>query len=165
MFRIKRKNAVIMTRGNSVVIDITPINEDDKTPIVLDDGDVVLFTVKNFTNKTVIQKKLTNKDYDGEGDTSLNCILDSADTINLRPGEYNYDCLLLSAGGQAFTFIASRLTIRAAYGIYLDAKTVIDSGEGDDDIESGNNQNSGDADGYTDASDGEDAGAEGDDNG
>lgn len=132
MFKTSDKNALTLTRGNTAAIDITPINKDDETPIILNDGDSVLFTVKNFTNKVVIQKKLTNKDYDGEEDKSLNCILDPADTINLRPGDYNYDCLLLSAGGQAYTFIASRLTILAAYGTYLDAKTTPDSDSGDD---------------------------------
>lgn len=132
MFKTSDKNALTLTRGNSAIIDITPVNKDDGTPIVLGDGDSVLFTVKNFTNKVVIQKKLTDKDYDDAEDKSLNCILDPADTIDLRPGDYNYDCLLLSAGGQAYTFIASRLTILAAYGTYLDAKTTPDAGGSDD---------------------------------
>ena len=106
-------------RGNSASINITPIDTDTGTPVILQEGDKVLFTVKNQNGATVMKKVLTAADYDDAEDTSLNCSIEPDDTIDLLTGEYAYDCLLVS-GGQAVTFISSSFIIEKALGTYAD---------------------------------------------
>ena len=47
MFDIFDKNVIRIARGNSANINITPIDTDTGTPVILQEGDKVLFTVKN----------------------------------------------------------------------------------------------------------------------
>lgn len=47
MFDIFDKNIIRIMRGNSASINITPIDTDTGTPVILQEGDKVLFTVKN----------------------------------------------------------------------------------------------------------------------
>lgn len=112
-------NVLKLTKGNSCIIDITPIDEETKQPYILQDGDKVLFTVKDRIFQTVFQKALTNEDYD-EDDTSLNLVINPEDTISMRVGEHDYDCLLLTDDGQAITFISSKFIILEAAGYYTD---------------------------------------------
>ena len=119
MFDIFDENVIRIMRGNSASINITPIDTDTGTPVILSDGDKVLFTVKNQNGATVLKKVLTSSDYDDSEDTSLNCSIEPDDTIDLLTGEYAYDCLLVS-GGQAVTFISSSLIIEKALGTYVD---------------------------------------------
>lgn len=120
MLNVTSGNVLNLTKGNSAIIDITPINEESKQPYILHDGDKVLFTVKDRIFQTVLQKTLTNEDYDDD-DTSLNLAIDPQDTINMRVGEHDYDCLLLTADGQAVTFISSKFILSEAVGVYTDA--------------------------------------------
>ena len=119
MFDIFDENVIRIMRGNSASINITPIDTDTGTPVILSDGDKVLFTVKNQNGVTVLKKVLTSADYEDGEDTSLNCSIEPDDTIDLLTGEYAYDCLLVS-GGQAVTFISSSLIIEKALGTYVD---------------------------------------------
>lgn len=119
MFDIFDKNIIRIMRGNSASINITPIDTDTGTPVILQEGDKVLFTVKNQNGATVMKKVLTSADYDDGEDTSLNCSIEPDDTIDLLTGEYAYDCLLVS-GGQAVTFISSSFIIEKALGTYVD---------------------------------------------
>lgn len=119
MFDIFDENVIRIMRGNSASINITPIDTDTGTPVILSDGDKVLFTVKNQNGATVLKKVLTSSDYDDSEDTSLNCSIEPEDTIDLLTGEYAYDCLLVS-GSQAVTFISSSLIIEKALGTYVD---------------------------------------------
>jgi hypothetical protein len=119
MFDIFDKNVIRIVRGNSASINITPIDTDTSTPVILSEGDKVLFTVKNQNGATVMQKVLTSANYDDGEDTSLNCPIEPDDTIDLLTGEYAYDCLLL-VGSQAVTFISSALIIEKALGTYED---------------------------------------------
>lgn len=112
-------NILKLTKGNSGIIDITPIDEETKEPYILQDGDTVLFTVKNGISGSMFQKSLTNSDYDEE-DTSLNCAINPEDTIAMPVGVYDYDCLLLTADGQAVTFISSKFILCDAVGVYTD---------------------------------------------
>ncbi len=116
------ENLIKLTKGNSVQIDITPINTESGDPYILEEGDRVLFTVKNRNDETVIQKVLTDADYSDVEDDSLNCELAPSDTSDLPTGEYKYDCLLLTADGQAITFIFSRFILTEAIGMYTDVQ-------------------------------------------
>ena len=109
-------NALTLVRGNSAIIDITPIDEDTKEPIRLEVGDKVLFTIKTHMGIAKLQKTLTSADYSDEQDNSLNCILYPDDTIDWGTGEYLYDCLLVTNGGIAVTFISSTIYIANALG-------------------------------------------------
>lgn len=120
MLNVTSGNVLNLTKGNSCIIDITPIDEETKQPYILQDGDKVLFTVKDRIFQAVLQKTLTNEDYDDD-DTSLNLAIDPQDTIGMRVGEYDYDCLLLTADGQAVTFISSKFILSEAVGVYTDA--------------------------------------------
>ena len=113
-------NKIELVRGNSAIIDITPINEETREPIRLANGDVVLFTIKTYMGFKKFQKVLTNQDYDSEEDDSLNLILEPEDTINWGIGDYYYDCLLIKADGTANTFISSSIRILKALGVYTD---------------------------------------------
>ena len=112
-------NVLKLTKGNSCIIDITPIDTETKQPYILQSGEKVLFTVKDRISQTVFQKALTNDDY-GDGDTSLNLVINPEDTIGMRVGEHDYDCLLLTDDGQAVTFISSKFIILEAAGYYTD---------------------------------------------
>lgn len=120
MFNIFDENIIEITRGNSAVIDITPIDTDTGAPFKLSEGDRVLFTLKSKRGTKVFQKVLTNADYESEEDDSLNLELAPEDTIDLISGEYFYDCLLLTDDNQAATFISSTLIIKEAIGLYTD---------------------------------------------
>ena len=115
-------NRLVITAGNSAIIDITPINEDTGLPIKLIEGDKVLFTVKSTLGRTMLQKTLTNEDYDGVEDDSLNCVLNPSDTVDWYPDEYLYDCLMITADGTSITFISSTLEVNKALGVYTDAR-------------------------------------------
>lgn len=49
-------NSLELTRGNSLLIDITPIDEKTQEPIVLTGEDKVLFTIYNKTRRIKLQK-------------------------------------------------------------------------------------------------------------
>ena len=115
-------NRLVITRGNSAIIDITPIDEDTGLPIKLNEGDKVLFTVKSTLGRTMLQKTLTNEDYDGAEDTSLNCVINPEDTIEWFNDDYIYDCLMIKADGTTITFISSTFTLKDAAGVYTDAR-------------------------------------------
>ena len=120
MYDIFGDNIIKIVRGNSAFIDITPVDTETGDPVVLDQSDKVLFTVKNRNGDTVIQKQLTHLDYSDPEDKSLNCLIDKEDTIDLLTGEYKYDCLYIYPDGQAITFISSTLIILDAVGTYKD---------------------------------------------
>lgn len=113
-------NRLVLTEGNSAIIDITPLNEDSGEPIKLNEGDKVLFTIKTSFGKLKLQKELTNADYDSEQDTSLNCVINREDTLGWASGEYFYDCLLIYSDGTTLTFISSTIRIEKALGKYTD---------------------------------------------
>ena len=113
-------NALTLVRGNSAIIDITPIDEDTKEPIRLGTGDKVLFTIKTKMGVSKLQKTLTSADYESPQDNSLNCIIYPNDTIDWGTGEYLYDCLLITQDVTTVTFISSTFTILNALGVYTD---------------------------------------------
>lgn len=121
MLRCLDPNNITITAGNSAVIDITPIDEESGSPIILGDGDKVLFTVKSHLGDTVIQKTLTKDNYSDPEDTSVNCVLEPDDTIDLYSGEYIYDCILITSE-MAVTFISSTFYVNEALGKYTDVR-------------------------------------------
>lgn len=119
MLRTLDPNAIDITAGNDAVIDITPIDDETELPIVLTNTDTILFTVQDNFGNTLIQKTLTADDYSGPGDTSVNCVLTPADTIDIYPGVYKYDCMLRTSNLNV-TFISSTIQIKEALGKYTD---------------------------------------------
>lgn len=120
MFDIFDDNLIHLTRGNSATISILPISTDTTEPVILDDGDSVLFTMKDSKGNTVLQKTLTNDDYSDPEDETIDLLIEPEDTIDLLTGEYKYDCLLLLSNGEAITFISSTVVIDEAVGTYRD---------------------------------------------
>jgi hypothetical protein len=116
---IPGSNYLELTRGNSLLIDITPIDEETSQPIILENDDRVLFTIYNETRNTKLQKTLTKDDYTDPQDTSLNCLIEPEDTVTWLPGNYPYDCLLYK-NSEIVTFISSFIHITEAYGDYTD---------------------------------------------
>lgn len=120
MFEIGKNNIITMTQGNSAIIDITPIDVEKGEPIVLKDGDKILFTIKTDCGVMKLQKELTKDDYSDPEDKSVNCVIHPSDTINWKIGEYLYDCLLITDGGEAITFISSTFKLLRALGKITD---------------------------------------------
>ena len=135
MYDIFGGNVLNIVRGNSAFIDITPTDAETGNPVILENGDKVLFTVKTRRGETVIQKVLTNLDYSDPEDYSLNCIIDKDETIDLITGEYRYDCLYMTEAGEAITFISSTLLITEAVGTYKDIDPPTPEPDGGDDHE------------------------------
>lgn len=126
MFNINPKNNRIkLTRGNSCKIDILPLiaysgDKITKVPVILQNGDRVIFTVGGLSGKKYLQKILTADDYD-ENDDSLNLVLFPEDTINLQPINYVYDVVLVYDNGASVTFIDSAtFSVLPAVGTYQD---------------------------------------------
>ena len=65
-------------------------------------------------------KELTKDDYSAPEDKSVNCVIHPKDTINWKIGEYLYDCLLITDGGEAITFISSTFKLLRALGKITD---------------------------------------------
>lgn len=110
---------IMLTRGNTAELLVLPQNEDG-TPFFLEEGDKVLFTVKNRYDKEMIQKEILPSAQDEEtGEITI--ILSPEDTINMNPQAYTYDVLLVTASGDAYTFIPrSVFEITLAVGTYTD---------------------------------------------
>lgn len=122
MLYVQSDNRIELTQGNSATINITPYDAETKEPVILGEGDKVLFTVKTKLGTPKMQKTLTNLDYEDPEDTSLNCDILPEDTIDWDLGDYLYDCLLLTSDSEAITFISSTLCISKAIGKYTDVE-------------------------------------------
>lgn len=110
---------ITLTRGNTAELLVLPQNEDG-TPFFLEEGDKVLFTVKNRYDKEMLQKEILPSAQDVEtGEITI--ILSPEDTIKMNPQAYTYDVLLVTASGDAYTFIPrSVFEITLAVGTYTD---------------------------------------------
>lgn len=120
LFNVFSDSSIMLTKGNSAIIEITPIDAETETPIILTDGDKILFSVKTTIGPIVLQKILTKDDYLEEGDTYVSCVITPEETINLSSGEYKYDCLLYRNDGTVSTFISSRIKLLNPVGTYRD---------------------------------------------
>ena len=110
---------IMLTRGNTAELLVLPQNEDG-TPFFLEEGDKVLFTVKNRYDKEMIQKEILPS-AQNEETGEITIILSPEDTINMNPQAYTYDVLLVTASGDAYTFIPrSVFEITLAVGTYTD---------------------------------------------
>lgn len=114
-------DTISIIRGNSRIIGIKIDDTESQEPYILQDGDVLLFSVEDRRKNKVIQKVLTANDYgDDPEDPTLNLSLDPVDTIDLLEGSYQYDCLLVMAGGTPVTIVSGAFIIEHAIGTYKD---------------------------------------------
>lgn len=120
MFNLFDECVLRLTRGNSADISITLKDAYTGDPIVIEEGDSVLFTAKDKRGETVIKRTLTHADISPDDGHSLILPITPEETM-LMTGEYLYDVLLLTSDGQAITFISSSLVIEKAIGLYTDA--------------------------------------------
>lgn len=110
---------ITLTRGNTAELLILPTNEDG-TPYFLEENDKVLFTVKNGIGKEMLQKEISSTAQDAETG-EITVVLSPEDTIRMNPQAYTYDVLLVTASGDAYTFIPrSVFEITLAVGTYTD---------------------------------------------
>lgn len=110
---------ITLTRGNTAELLILPTNEDG-TPYILEENDKVLFTVKNGIGKEMLQKEISSTAQDAETG-EITVVLSPEDTIRMNPQAYTYDVLLVTASGDAYTFIPqSAFEITLAVGSKTD---------------------------------------------
>lgn len=121
MLRTDSANNIIMTQGNSVEINISPL-DDEGNAYIMAEGDKVVFKAASKC-RGEIKKVFTDADQDEEGYLIL--MLTPDDTSKLRPGIYDYDCIYIFADGSAYTFIDK------AYLKILPA--IAKAGDGDED--------------------------------
>ena len=96
MFTIDNNKNIKLTRGDTAVISIELHNKDG-TEYELQQGDILLFTVKEnvLTKKILIQKTFSDKQIK----------IKPTDTDDLPYGIYHYDVQLTTASGDVFTVI------------------------------------------------------------
>lgn len=125
MLHIFDNNLIRLTRGNSASIEMALIVESTGDMYEFTDDDRVVFTVaKNTTGAVVLKKTMTIDDVVDTGKIKME--LKPDETVGLAPGEYKYDCLLITADGKAITFISSTLVVDEAIGVYTDIGGAID---------------------------------------
>lgn len=125
MFYVFDHNLIRLTRGNSVSIEMALIVESTGDMYEFTDDDRVVFTVaKNTTGAVVLRKTMTIDDVVDTGKIKME--LKPDETVGLAPGEYKYDCLLITADGQAITFISSAFMVDEAVGVYTDIGGAVD---------------------------------------
>ena len=87
---------IIMTRGDTATIDLS-IKDDNKEEYELEDGDVVVFSVKkNLSDEKYLMKKTFDE---------KQIVIESDDTKDLSFGEYLYDVELTFSDGKVATII------------------------------------------------------------
>lgn len=118
MLNIFDAQLIKITKGNSAEVLITLTDSETGLPIVIDEGDKVLFTAKSKNGVMVIQKVLTHDDLDTDGHSLVMTIM--PEETNIETGEYPYDVLLATLSGQVTTFISSVMVITPAVGLYTD---------------------------------------------
>lgn len=108
MVIIKKNNTIIMTRADTLIAYVDILREDDEqTPYIPEDGDVVRFALKHP------KLKEDGSDYeDAEPIFVKNIPIDTLeleiepqDTKDLPFGEYVYDVELTYSTGRVYTFI------------------------------------------------------------
>ena len=110
---------IYLTQGNHIELDIEVRDEETGEAIELQNDDYILLTVENKNHKTVFQKKLTIFDV-APGSKAVTCVISAQDTVSLPTGEYPFDCLYVTGGTNATTFIRSSIVIQKAIGKYTD---------------------------------------------
>ena len=97
---------ISLTRNDSCEITTYPYTEDGtggELPIVLDDGDVVMFAVANRTGRLYLRKILTNADIDADGYLLLK--LNPEDTADMPAGEYVFSFAYMpNHGEECYTY-------------------------------------------------------------
>lgn len=99
-------NAITMTRGDTLVLDLHLTKDDEE--YVPKSGDYIRFAMsKKFLSESGYELILTKE----IPTDSLQLQLDPEDTKDLAYGSYNYDIQLTDASGDVDTFILSKITI------------------------------------------------------
>lgn len=108
-----------LTQGNSAEIDTTPYILGSTEPLILQDGEKVVFTVRSkYLGKIIIQKIATNLNYDENNNLTIK--LKPEDT-NIPPYKYIYDVFYISQSGDIYTYIdCSEFEIIQAVGLKTD---------------------------------------------
>ena len=119
MYNLFDPQVIRVYKGNSLDISIVINDTETDEFVIIEDGDTVLFTVKNANVETVIKKQLTSLDISEDDGHSLNLALSPADTM-LVTGEYKYDVLLVTSDGQAITIISSAFIVEPVSGLITD---------------------------------------------
>ncbi len=94
-----RDNSLTVTRGDTLPVDIS-ITNSDGTPYAMQEGDVLVLTVKRTTDydgEVAIQKTM-------DSTTGPTCTL-SSDETNIDYGAYFYDLELTQANGFRTTIV------------------------------------------------------------
>lgn len=118
MISISSDSSISLTRGNSADLSIS-ISYDDGEPYIMSEGDVVCFTVRNSKNQIVLKKVYSDEDMIGDGSVIIE--IKPSDTLDLSIGEYKYDVILVTAEGNAYTFIGkARFFLIEAIGTIID---------------------------------------------
>lgn len=109
MFNIDRYSNISITKYNSGVISVEPIIDGTNEPYELQDGDIVILSVKSTIgdDEPVLQKTYTKEECtDCESDTTeITLTIEPEDTANLDYYDYVYDVAILSSDGGFYTFI------------------------------------------------------------
>lgn len=94
-------NDIYLTRGDTANFELELIREDTGEPYVLEEGDVIRFSMKHFISDRTV---LVQKDIP---DTFI-LLIEPSDTSDLDYGEYCYDISLTKFDGYKETFIENR---------------------------------------------------------
>lgn len=112
MFNIDKYSNISITKYNSGVVSVEPIIDSTGQSYELQDGDIVIFSVKTSCNdiiQPVLQKTYTKEECtDCESDTSTTEItlsIEPEDTANLDYYDYVYDVAIQTTDGGFYTFI------------------------------------------------------------
>lgn len=111
MFDIFDKNVVNISQGDSVTLFVTPVDDETGEPVILAEGDSVVFAVASKLGEVVIEKVLTSANYGDQIEGALICEFTPSDTQSLPTGEYPYTCRLRLGTGVNITFISSSVII------------------------------------------------------
>lgn len=95
MFSIDNKNKIYLTKGDNAEFEVK-ISYADGTPYILQEGDVVVFTMKVSPNAETTIRKTT---------TTGTIIFVPTDTNTLASGLYVYDVQLSTGNGRIYTVI------------------------------------------------------------
>lgn len=112
MFAVDCFNNIAITRGNTGSLTIEPFIDGTNEPYELQDGDVVILTVResSISPFTALQKVFTkeecvNCDENSESTTEVTLTIEPNDTINMDCYSYVYDVAIQMEDGGFYTFI------------------------------------------------------------
>ena len=119
LFEITDANGQIrinLTRNDSCEISTCPytVNESgDEVPILLADGDYVMFAAASRVGRTYLKKVLTNADYNEDGELLMK--LSPEDTADMPAGEYVFSFAYMpDNGAECYTYVTGTFNLLTA---------------------------------------------------